>query len=82
MRAMSQQMAPAAPADPTRIVRLRYPQCASGGQVIQLTILGGGHTWPGGPQYARPASIGLASRQIDASETIADFFLSQPARWQ
>ena len=80
MAVVPEKMTPATLADPTRIVRLRYPQCANGGQVIQLTVLGGGHTWPGGPQYARPALIGLTSRQIDASKTLADFFLSLPAR--
>jgi len=47
--------------------------------VISLTIVGGGHTWPGGPQYARPIVVGLASRQISASREIADFMLDAVA---
>lgn len=68
-----------APADPTRVMRKRYAQCPASGPVVQLSIVGGGHTWPGGAQYARALVVGLASRQIDASESIADFFLSLPA---
>jgi polyhydroxybutyrate depolymerase len=35
---------------------------------------GGGHTWPGGPQYLPRAMIGPTSGQFDASTTIWDFF--------
>lgn len=69
----------AAPPDRTRILRTAYAGCPAGGQVTLLTVAGGGHTWPGGPQYARPILVGRASSQIDASAAIADFFLSQPA---
>lgn len=71
---------PLAPADPTRITRTRYPGCAAASPVTLLTVLGGGHAWPGGPQYAPAFLIGRVSGQIDASTAIAEFFLSLPPR--
>jgi len=73
-----QPLAPVAPPDRTRIVRTNYGGCPAGAAVTLLTIIGGGHAWPGGPQYARPAVIGKASGQLDASRAIVDFFLAQP----
>lgn len=71
---------PAVPGDATRVVRISFSGCPAAGPVTQIAILGGGHTWPGGPQYARPVIVGVASRQIDASQLIADFFLSLPPK--
>ena len=68
-----------APFDPTRIVRMRYMSCPVAGQVTVMTVIGGGHVWPGSDQMPRPRITGRPSRQIDASEAMADFFLSQPA---
>jgi len=59
---------------------MQFTGCLLDGRVEQLVIQGGGHTWPGGLQYARPLIVGLASRQIDASERIADFFLAMPPK--
>ncbi|MBM7661747.1 polyhydroxybutyrate depolymerase [Bacillus mesophilus] len=39
-------------------------------QVILYTVEGGGHTWPGGPQYLPVSMIGKASQQMNASEVI------------
>jgi polyhydroxybutyrate depolymerase len=69
-----------APLDPTRVSTAAYNFCAAAGPVRRITIQDGGHTWPGGPQYARRLVVGLASRQIDASARIAEFFLAQPPR--
>lgn len=71
-------MPSAATFDRTRALRSRYDGCPASAPVQLITVVGGGHTWPGGPQYARPIFVGLASRQFDASSTIADFFLSLP----
>ena len=62
--------------DGTQVTRMHFLGCHAGAQVVLLTILGGGHTWPGGPQYAPRFIIGKASSQLDASATIVDFFLS------
>jgi polyhydroxybutyrate depolymerase len=66
------------PTDPT-IVRSAHRACANGTDVTFLSITRGGHTWPGGPQYLRPSLVGLASRQIDATEMISQFFADH---WQ
>jgi polyhydroxybutyrate depolymerase len=79
-RGAPESLPPLVPLDRTRIVRFRYAGCPRDGMVALLTVVGGGHAWPGGPQYARPAIIGLASHQIDASSVIAIFFLSLPKR--
>ena len=75
-----EMLPPIAPLDHTRIVRVRALGCMAGGEVTALAVVGGGHTWPGGPQYAPRLTVGVASRQMNASAVIADFFLSQPRR--
>jgi polyhydroxybutyrate depolymerase len=46
---------------------------------VQLDmVFGGGHTWPGGPQYLPATLIGPASTQLDASRAIVTFFLAHP----
>lgn len=47
---------------------------AYGSQIQFYQVNDGGHTWPGGLQYLRPAVIGLVSKDIDASQVIWDFF--------
>jgi polyhydroxybutyrate depolymerase len=56
--------------DPTKIRRDVYSGGKYGTEVILYTVEGGGHTWPGGPQYLHPIFIGLASQQMNASEVI------------
>lgn len=47
---------------------------ASGAEVALYTIVGGGHGWPGGSQYLPKFMIGKISRQLNATESICDFF--------
>jgi polyhydroxybutyrate depolymerase len=75
---VEEPLRPVALFDPTRVVEGRFTGCPSNGPVDVLTVIGGGHTWPGGPQYAPIILIGRTSRQIDASSTIVDFFLRPP----
>jgi polyhydroxybutyrate depolymerase len=42
--------------------------------VVLYTVTGGGHTWPGGMQYAPPFLIGRTSRDFSASEAVWKFF--------
>ncbi|MDV2984840.1 UNVERIFIED_CONTAM: PHB depolymerase family esterase [Methylobacteriaceae bacterium AG10] len=79
-RSAEEALPPAVPADPTRIVRRRHTGCAAAGPVTVLTVVGGGHAWPGGAQFAPPFLIGRVSPQLDASRAIIDFFLSLPPR--
>jgi len=43
-------------------------------EVVVYIIEGGGHTWPGGPQYLPAFLIGRTSHNLDATQTIWDFF--------
>lgn len=43
-------------------------------EVVVYTILGGGHTWPGGPQYFPEILVGKVNRDLNATEVIWDFF--------
>jgi polyhydroxybutyrate depolymerase len=49
-------------------------KCKAGAAVKLYSVQGGGHTWPGGPQYLPEATIGRTSRDFDASRTIWTFF--------
>jgi polyhydroxybutyrate depolymerase len=68
---------PIAATDGTRVTQTSYSGCAPGTSVELDTIEGGGHAWPGGPQYAPKMFIGPASKQLDATKAIADFFKLQ-----
>jgi polyhydroxybutyrate depolymerase len=64
---------PDAQADGTTVRRERHTGCASGNDVVLYRVTGGGHTWPGSPAELSPA-LGTKSRDIVASQLIADFF--------
>lgn len=66
--------------DPTRVKATQWRDCRDGSAVALYRIEGGGHAWPGGQQYLPKIFIGLASRQMDASETMVQFFLDHPRR--
>jgi len=66
---------PNASGDPTRLVRTGFTGAAD---VELVTVEGGGHTWPGGIQYAPARMIGLTSRAMDASAAIGAFFAAHP----
>jgi polyhydroxybutyrate depolymerase len=64
--------------DGTGVRVSRGTGCVPGAPVVLYTVIGGGHTWPGGWQYLPSAIIGPTSRQFDASETIWRFFATLP----
>jgi polyhydroxybutyrate depolymerase len=65
--------------DGTRIEKKTYKSRDSGGvEVVLYRIIGGGHTWPGGMQYAPERWIGKTSREINATEEIWKFFKAHP----
>ena len=43
-------------------------------EVVVYSIEGGGHTWPGGPQYMPVFLVGKASHNLDATQEIWKFF--------
>jgi len=59
--------------------RRSYSGCSRGADVVLYTIVGGGHTWPGGG--AHPAwFVGTMTRSIDASRVMWRFFRDHPLR--
>jgi polyhydroxybutyrate depolymerase len=74
---------PRANDDGTSVERRVYSSCRAGSEVVWYEIAGGGHRWPG--RRARPmlepavgALLGIASKNIDGSETIWRFFATHP----
>jgi polyhydroxybutyrate depolymerase len=65
------------PNDGTTATRAAY-RGEDGTDVIVYTVNGGGHTWPGGPNFQRQWLLGTVSRDFSASETIWDFFEAHP----
>ncbi len=62
--------------DGTRVRKISYLSCSGNARVVLYSILGGGHTWPGGRQYLSKRLVGVASQQVDACVLIWDFFSS------
>lgn len=60
--------------DGTTVVRESYGPCMQGTSVVAYIITGGGHAWPGGPQYDPVFIVGKASQNLDASQVIWTFF--------
>jgi polyhydroxybutyrate depolymerase len=61
------------PDDGTKVEIASDRTCQSGKEVIRITIVGGGHTWPGGSK--QPSTlVGVTSNQLDATAFIWDFF--------
>jgi polyhydroxybutyrate depolymerase len=65
------ELLPAKPGDP-KVHRLTW---GAPGQlpVILYRIIGGGHGWPGGPQYMPAGLIGKVPRHLDATGIVLDF---------
>jgi polyhydroxybutyrate depolymerase len=64
--------------DGTRVRRETYGGGKQGTEVVVYTMAGGGHTWPGGPQYLPKFLIGKASQNLNATEVIWEFFKRHP----
>jgi polyhydroxybutyrate depolymerase len=61
------------------VVRAQYVGCANDADVVLYTILGGGHTWPGGkalPEWF----VGRTSNSVDATRVLWEFFRAHPLR--
>jgi polyhydroxybutyrate depolymerase len=66
------------PDDGTRVKRTTYAGGKDGTAVVLYTIEGGGHTWPGAPQYLPQWAVGRVCKDIDANQVIWDFFAKHP----
>ncbi|MDB5111341.1 MAG: Phospholipase/Carboxylesterase [Mucilaginibacter sp.] len=60
--------------DGTSIVKEEYSNSANELKVIGYTINNGGHTWPGGWQYFPKFIVGKTTKNLNACQTIWDFF--------
>lgn len=69
---------PAFSADPTHVFFDDYPDCDDGAAVRLVRIERGGHTWPGGFQYASEATIGFTTPYVLAQATMWEFFAAHP----
>lgn len=63
--------------DGTRVTIATHAGGRRGSTVVLYRIEGGGHTWPGGPQYLPERTIGKTSRAFDATRAIWEFFRTQ-----
>lgn len=61
-------------ADSCHVRKTTFGTCGNACEVVLITIEGGGHTWPGGWQYLSEKWVGRTCRDIDACETICEFF--------
>ena len=66
------------PDDGTRVKRTTYAGGRNGTEVVLYEIEGGGHSWPGGPQFLPEFAIGRVCRDLDANPVIWDFFAKHP----
>jgi polyhydroxybutyrate depolymerase len=62
------------PEDGSTVVRERWRDAGSGHEVVLYSIMGGGHSIPGGYRGAPDFLLGVTNRDIDATEEIWAFF--------
>ncbi|MGH7338853.1 MAG: alpha/beta hydrolase family esterase, partial [Candidatus Rokuibacteriota bacterium] len=61
------------------VMRLEYVDCAEDATVALYTLLGGGHSWPGGKPPPR-WRVGATNTSIDATAAMWRFFREHPLR--
>jgi polyhydroxybutyrate depolymerase len=59
--------------DSCHVRKTSYGESSDAGEVVLITIEGGGHTWAGGWQYLNEKWIGKTCRDIDACKIIWEF---------
>jgi polyhydroxybutyrate depolymerase len=59
------------------VARLAYLNCTDGAAVVLYTLLGGGHSWPGGKAPPR-WRVGRTNTSMDATAALWEFFLDHP----
>ena len=68
------------PNDATSVEITKYPGGPGGVRTWFYLVKNGGHAWPGRPQYAAEAVIGIASQEFSATEVIWEVFKNCPSR--
>jgi len=76
-----EELPDANPEDGSTVVRERW-QAYSGHEVVLYSIIGGGHSIPGGYRGAPDFVLGLTNRDIEAAEAIWTFFANHRLRSQ
>ena len=66
------------PNDHCKVKWTRWAGAKSGPEVLLYSIEGGGHAWPGGPQFMPVSVIGNVCQDFDATAAIWDFFKKHP----
>lgn len=56
----------------------RWSGGRQGTEVMTFIVTGGGHGWPGGPQFLPPSAIGYVNHDFDATSAIWEFFKKHP----
>jgi polyhydroxybutyrate depolymerase len=64
--------------DGTTIIRKTYSGGNDGSEVVLIEIVGGGHTWPGGPSKVR--FLGKTTMNISANDAMWEFFQKHPLK--
>jgi polyhydroxybutyrate depolymerase len=62
--------------DETRSERITYSDCEHKNKIVLISVVNGGHAWPGGRQYQTKRNIGRVSQDFLATEEIWKFFKS------
>lgn len=65
-------------ADACRGLSVTWTACRDNTAVALYRLEGGGHTWPGGPQYLPDFIIGKTCNDLDATAEIWKFFAAHP----
>jgi polyhydroxybutyrate depolymerase len=60
--------------DGCRVESVTYRGDTPAADVTVLSIVGGGHTWPGGERWAPDQIVGRTTQQLDATTAACDFF--------
>ncbi len=63
--------------DECTAVKYTFKNCEDNSELVFIKVIGGGHTWPGGPQYTMRLIIGNVCRDFDATTEIWKFFKQQ-----
>ncbi|MDH3494783.1 MAG: esterase, partial [Acidobacteriota bacterium] len=64
--------------DGCRVETFTWRNGKNGTEVVLYKLIGGGHTWPGGSQYAPRFIVGRVCRDFDATEAVWQFFKDHP----
>jgi polyhydroxybutyrate depolymerase len=62
--------------DRTQVKIASYQGCQPGLNIALMTVIGGGHTWPGG--LGQSPNLGATTTKINATESIWNFFDRKP----